>query len=120
MTEPESLLQIFNSKIRERVLNEVAKSAEPEDITELFEDKTIPFRKKIFHILRLTSLFKIHNGIFHKKRINYSSKISMVASSVLILLLSAFIFYKSDQFGEVLTINEITLSISEIKKYLDN
>ena len=68
-------------------------------------NKNLGCIKKLYNLLRTLSLFKLKNGIHHKRKLYYASKCSVVSSSLLITFLLLFSINKFKLFGAVVSKN---------------
>ena len=84
---------------------------DPEEIGEILRNKNLGCMKKIYQIFRTISLFKVKNGIHHKKKLYYTSKCSVFTSSILIVLLLFYTIHKITHYGDVVSKNTMMISI---------
>ena len=80
MTENYSLTQSFADE-------------DGDNIDEILNDGTIPLRKKCWQLFKLFSIYKTPNGIFHKNKVFYVTKLSLIASMTLMMFILVFIMY---------------------------
>jgi hypothetical protein len=64
-----------------------------DNIDEILHDGTIPLRKKCWQLFKLFSIYKTPNGIFHKNKVFYVTKLSLIASMTLMIFVIIFIMY---------------------------
>ena len=105
-TQPLKRMSILSS-ISSREINEIKKESKkvtsenlPEDIWAIFADKKQSKCRKMWLSIRYLSLFKYRNGIFHKKKLSYVSKCSLFGSTLLIIMVSIYMYYLASQFGD--------------------
>ena len=64
---------------------------EVDNFDEIIKDNTIPLRKKCWQIIKLASIYKTPNGIFHKNKVYYVTKLSLIGSVTLMILIATII-----------------------------
>ena len=72
---------------------------------DIWNNKLMSNKKKLFSIMKLINIFKINNGIFHKNKLLYSSKGGICATFFLIILLTIMLTTKLSGLGHVEGIN---------------
>ena len=72
--------------------------------SEMFIGNDIPLHVKMYRFARLASLFKKSNGIFHKQKLYYVSKCSIIGTLMLIILLLLYIPHKWNEYGNIVSI----------------
>ena len=67
-------------------------SQEADNLDEIWQNESIPMRKKCWEIFKLTSIYKTPNGIFHKNKVFYVTRLSLVGSIGLMIFIIGFLF----------------------------
>ena len=70
----------------------------------IYSNDKISIAKRCYNFLRLVSLYKKSNGIYHKGKIFYVSKSSVIGTIATLLLLISYCHYAYHQFGKVIGI----------------
>ena len=72
--------------------------------SEMFIGNDLPIYVKMYRFSRLASLFKKSNGIFHKQKLFYVSKCSIIGTLILIMLLLLYVPHKWNEFGNIVSL----------------
>lgn len=66
--------------------------------------------------MKAASIYKTHNGIYHKKSFYHSSCLSIVGSMAFIFLVIIVVVYKFAQIGNLVGVNVYSMSLNLIRE----
>ena len=86
-------------------------------ITDIFYHPKMTNKKKVYAILKKLDTFKIRSGIYHKNKLKYSTRCSIVSSLAIFIALAYLFVTRLDEINKLIGENKFQIGNEKLVEY---